>query len=499
VSQVITLDLSTSWQGIQTFTGLGTYTLSNFEGVIGGGSNDSITGSSGDDIIGGGLGNDTLAGGAGNDMLVVARSNGAVTVNLTTMTMSGENTDVISGFEHVYGSSYGDTFTGSADANWLMGRAGNDTLSGGGGNDTLDGGVGIDVVDFSTATTALIIDLSANVSAAVLVSDGLGGTDSIFGFEGVRGGTGNDSLTGTSGDNSLTGNDGDDTLDGGNGADVLSGGNGNDLFLVVTDNFGDTYNGDAGFDVLSFAAMTIGMSITDFRSGNSFSVYMGTAWDSLNGIEGLIGGSGNDTFTALAGYSTGVSFDGGAGNDSLTGADRNDTLIGGAGNDTLRGEAGNDRIEDTSGDDSMLGGVGDDTIVSNSSSYFQLSGDAGTDTLVIQSTSAIDFSTLAHSITNIETMDLGTGNQNVTLDAARVAAMSGTANAGITNATYRTDDTLVVNGTAGDVVNLKTGWTDTNADTTVTGFTDSFSVYQATNGTGTVYAVIADSVTRNLV
>ncbi|MFM7585157.1 MAG: hypothetical protein ACKO9F_20850, partial [Caldilinea sp.] len=41
VSQVITLDLSTSWQGIQTFTGLGTYTLSNFEGVIGGGSNDS--------------------------------------------------------------------------------------------------------------------------------------------------------------------------------------------------------------------------------------------------------------------------------------------------------------------------------------------------------------------------------------------------------------------------------------------------------------------------
>ena len=49
------------------------------------------------------------------------------------------------------------------------------------------------------------------------------------------------------------------------------------------------------------------------------------------------------------------------------------------------------------------------------------------------------------------------------------------------------------------MVNLKTGWTDTNADTTVTGFTDSFSVYQATNGTGTVYAVIADSVTRNLV
>ncbi len=50
--------------------GLGTDTYSNFEGVIGGNFNDSLTGSSSNDEIRGGGGNDIINGAGGNDILV---------------------------------------------------------------------------------------------------------------------------------------------------------------------------------------------------------------------------------------------------------------------------------------------------------------------------------------------------------------------------------------------------------------------------------------------
>ena len=76
-----------------------TFTVSQFENVIGSGFADTITGNSTNNSLNGGAGNDTLDGGAGNDTLI--------------------------------------------------GGAGNDTLIGGAGNDTLTGGAGADKFRFN--------------------------------------------------------------------------------------------------------------------------------------------------------------------------------------------------------------------------------------------------------------------------------------------------------------------------------------------------------------
>jgi Ca2+-binding RTX toxin-like protein len=62
------------------------------------------------------------------------------------------------------------------------------------------------------------------------------------------------------------------------------------------------------------------------------------------------GGDGNDTLDASA-TAVVITADGGAGNDTLTGGSANDTLNGGAGNDTLQGGAGADAIDGGTGTD----------------------------------------------------------------------------------------------------------------------------------------------------
>jgi Ca2+-binding RTX toxin-like protein len=112
----------------------------------------------------------------------------------------------------------------------------------------------------------------------------------------------------------------------------------------------------------------------------SISLNGGTGKDSIN-LTGLSpslywhvsgvtinGGDGNDTITGSFGAD---SINGGNGNDSIVGGDGNDTLLGGAGNDTLSGLAGDDEIDSGAGNDSVLGGDGND----------ELHGGTGLDTL----------------------------------------------------------------------------------------------------------------------
>ncbi len=148
----------------------------NFENVIGGESDDSITGNAISNSLLGAGGHDTIRGGLGNDIL--------------------EGGD-------------GDDF--------LFGDTGNDTLSGGNGNDVLVG------------------DLrGAGAVAGNDVLKGDGGSDSILG------GLGTDNLQGGDGDDLLFGEEADDTLAGGVGSDSLSGGAGTTStdFLEGTDLLG---------------------------------------------------------------------------------------------------------------------------------------------------------------------------------------------------------------------------------------------------------------------
>ncbi len=135
--------------------------------ITGGAGADSINGDNGNDTIEGEAGADTLNGGAGTDTLSYANSSAAVTVNLGTSFASGGDAagDVISNFEYLIGSAYGDTLTGNTAANFIYGRAGNDTLT---------GGVGADRFYFDTALNA-----STNLDTITDFKAG-GDTDKIY-------------------------------------------------------------------------------------------------------------------------------------------------------------------------------------------------------------------------------------------------------------------------------------------------------------------------------
>ncbi len=115
-------------------------------------------------------------------------------------------------------------------------------------------------------------------------------------------------------------------------------------------------------------------------SANSLRIFGGSGGDtitldsSLNGVfTGRItvaGGNGNDTLAADA-VTFGVTFDGGAGNDTASGGSGGDTLQGGDNDDVLYGLGGNDVLSGNAGGDIILGVTGNDTI----------SGGAGTDFL----------------------------------------------------------------------------------------------------------------------
>ena len=89
-------------------------------------------------------------------------------------------------------------------------------------------------------------------------------------------------LTGVAGNDYLKGLGGNDTLDGGNGSDLLDGGPGNDKL-----------NGGTGVDLVAYpgaAAVVIDLS------GTTDTAKRGGETDTLIGIEGALGSSGNDTF-----------------------------------------------------------------------------------------------------------------------------------------------------------------------------------------------------------
>ncbi len=110
--------------------------------------NDTLIGLGGDDILRGGAGADILDGGEGYDTLYYLDSSASVSVDLATNTVSGGHAegDVISNFEHVYGSTYADRISGDDGVNYINGRGGNDTLNGQGGNDEIFGGTGNDTL-----------------------------------------------------------------------------------------------------------------------------------------------------------------------------------------------------------------------------------------------------------------------------------------------------------------------------------------------------------------
>ena len=157
--------------------------------------------------------------------------------------------------------------------------------------------------------------------------DGDGGNDSLFG------GLGNDQLIGGDGNDQVFGGDGDDYLSGNAGADNLWGGLGADVHASGDDGAVDY----ARYDDANYGNLTIRLDFSNFNTGAA-------AGDTYLGIEGLVGGAGNDVVV------------GNGSNNFLFGSGGVDLIYGQAGNDYLSGDAGGDNLWGGAGSDAHYGG-----------------------------------------------------------------------------------------------------------------------------------------------
>ncbi|WP_425373412.1 calcium-binding protein, partial [Microvirga flavescens] len=337
----------------------------NSDALYGRDGNDLLIGGGDTDFLHGGAGADTLDGGAGFDYAVYLLSNAPVVAYLNKEDRDGDAWgDVYSDIQGLIGTAYADTLGGDDDANvlngyhgddlligfggadTLEGDEGNDTLEGGAGGDSLSGGAGTDTASYINAPqvniggvlSGIVVNLSNTAE-----NTGDAQHDSYSSIEGIVGSRFNDTLTGGySAGGVLDGSDGNDVIVSTSAADTLIGGSGSDT--LRGGNGADTLDGGTGFNVAQYVLQ--GAVKVDLSTGRGFG---GEAeGDVLVNIQGVSGGSGNDTIIGsgeandLKGNVGNDSLDGGAGNDTLDGGFGNDVLIGGAGADTLDGGFGND-------------------------------------------------------------------------------------------------------------------------------------------------------------
>ncbi len=296
-------------------------TLSGITAIDGSNGNDTITGSSVADVILGSAGNDSLFGGNGNDTL-----------------------DGGSGNDELHGGAGNDTLTGGSGNDLLYGDADNDTFIIGAvaGKDTIDGGTGFDTVVADADGVAFGFAAISNVEAfsagghtnVSIVGTSAGETIDLSGATL----TGIALIAGLGGIDTITGSNGNDTIDGGGANDILRGGGGDDVFLVGANSGKDTIDGGTGSDTVRITSDNVSLNTTGW-----------TGIEAINASERLgvkiVGTTLGDTldFTGVT-LNNIDAIDGGVGNDTITGSAGNDTIIGGAGTDLLAGGGGNDRF-----------------------------------------------------------------------------------------------------------------------------------------------------------
>jgi Ca2+-binding RTX toxin-like protein len=352
-------------------------TLRNIENVTGSAHDDYLQGSDGanelhgsrgDDVIDGAFGNDTLIGGndpgttdwvsfqswyltdytPGSEIIRIALADGIREGSATrTRTTSSDllERDALFGFENVIGSDRAETIIGNSGANTIEGRGGSDIIDGGRGNDNLLGGGATDTLSFESldalgpapindivrtdlvAGTATRIHINYMYGTANVVE-----TDTLSGFENVRGSNYQDEMSGDGFNNVLEGWGGNDVLAGSVGSDTLNGGDGIDTA---------SYQNNPWY-VIAFlgATGTPGQAI-EFAIGQNG--ILPPTVDTLLGIENLRGSNFNDT---LYGNEVGNVLDGRGGADDMRGGGGSDiymvdagdilTESGGQGIDTVR-------------------------------------------------------------------------------------------------------------------------------------------------------------------
>ncbi len=288
----------------------------------GGSGDDIIYGDDGDDTVAGDDGNDQLAGGGGNDLLIGGAG--------SDVGYGGDGNDVIvagGDDDFIYAGTGDDLVQAGTGDDLVFGQDGNDTITGDEGDDVVSGGADNDTIDGGSGDDVLLGDA---------------------GNDHVAGNVGNDVLIGDTGDDDLTGGDGDDLLIGGTGDDSIAGDDGDDIILASTDDGDDTIDGGIGTDTYDTSQAQGDINI-NLGSGQAEGERIGN--DTLNSIENVVAGSGDDILTGddLANL--------------IKANDGDDVVMGAGGDDNLDGGDGDDTFVATTGDgnDIIDGGDGVDT------------------------------------------------------------------------------------------------------------------------------------------
>jgi Ca2+-binding RTX toxin-like protein len=183
----------------------------------------------------------------------------------------GKHATIVSNAPRIVGTKAHNVIVARAGDNAIYGMGGNDTICGGGGNDRIYGDRGNDTVFGEEGDDTLIGERGSDDL------DGGTGIDRIFGE------TGNDEIDGGSGDgDEVDAGPGDDSVSGGSGDfDIVFGGVGNDR----------VEGGPGAHDIASYKGVGGPVSV-DLGNG----AVSGAEQERLDGIEDVLGGSGNDTF-----------------------------------------------------------------------------------------------------------------------------------------------------------------------------------------------------------
>lgn len=277
-----------------------------------------------------------------------------------------------SGDDTISGNSNNNTLTGNGGNDTFFGRRGNDTMIGGIGNDvyrfeaatnaeadlvTEFFNEGTDKLDFSAISILVACNLGESTIQNVHTNRTLK-LNATNVMDDLTGGSASDFLIGNQLNNRLDGNYGDDFLAGDAGNDAMFGGSGNDayVFSTATTAEADTVNEveNQGTDSLNFVQLTVPVTL-DLGLSTIQSVHANRTVKLKSGaaIEDAIGGSGSDKFTGnvLANY-----LSGNGGHDILLGLGGNDTITGGIGRDILIGGTGADILNGGDDDDILIGG-----------------------------------------------------------------------------------------------------------------------------------------------
>jgi Ca2+-binding RTX toxin-like protein len=308
------------------------------------------------------------------------------------------------------------------------------------------------------------------------------------------------------------------------GSDLQSG---HDLIFVSGPGDDSITGGEnGGHTIVSYESATDNLNITlDAYGTVHFEAYPCGA-DTLDYVNGVITGSGDDTIQVANGAD--YYLDGGAGNDTITGGDGADMLFGHAGINALYGMGGDDTFFGGEGDNTMDGG-GDTNTVSYVSADYAITVNLAegyahewngaaithTDTLTdIQNITGSSHADWLFGDANDNIIDGGAGNDTIMGGGGNDTLTGGDgadvfhfktdgATVEITDFTHGTDTLQINTGSGSDFSAMSSGWafntvngglnshSGTSATATLTYDTLSHTLYYDADGTGTASSAVA--------